>query len=71
MTQKELSYKSNKELSRLLDKSIENIEYGLKNILVDDDIREIVDENIKLYKEISRRLCIEPHITFNDEAFDM
>ena len=71
MTEKELSYKSNKELSNLLDTSIKNIEYGLKNLIVDDDIKDIVNDNIKLYKEISKRLKIEPHITFEDEAFDM
>lgn len=71
MTNKELQRMSNSKLADLLKTSICNIENGLRQLIIDDDIRDIVDDNINLYKEIYKRLIVKPRNTFNDEQFNV
>lgn len=62
---------SNNELAGLLKTCIYNTENGLRQLIVDDDMKEMVDDNINLYKEIYKRLLVEPRIGFNDEQFNV
>lgn len=69
MTERELSYKTNKELGELLDRSTHNVEHGIADFIVDDDMRDLILEHVKLYKEISKRLKVQPYTNIEDESF--
>lgn len=73
MTERELSYKTNKELAGMVKEMADTAELNLQNFgtNLSEEVMDQVRQECLLLNEVSRRLRIEPHITFNDEAFDM
>lgn len=73
MTEKELSYKTNKELSVLLTEIIEGSKIGLEKIRKDypKETVQQMEYEIRLLGEIRKRLETKQRYSFNDEAFSM
>lgn len=73
MTEREFSNKTNKELAKMVKEMADVAELNIQNFgtNVSEEVMDQVRQECLLLNEVSRRLRIEPHITFNDEAFDM
>lgn len=71
MTEKEVSKMTNAELSIDLMKASDYMVNALDQFKVSQEAKDIGMFYVYLMREASRRLKIPPHITFNDEAFDM
>lgn len=71
MTEKEVSKMTNAELSIDLMKASDYMVNALDQFRVSQEAKDIAMFYVYLMREASRRLKIPPHITFNDEAFDM
>lgn len=71
MTEKEVSKMTNAELSIDLMKASDYMANALDQFKVSQEGKDSAMFYVYLMKEASRRLKIPPHITFNDEAFDM
>ena len=69
MTEKEISWMTNTELSADLAKASEHLEKALGELSVSGEAKDAAMFYVCLMKEASKRLSIPPHITFNDEAF--
>lgn len=71
MTEKEVSKMTNAELSIDLMKASDYMVNALDQFKVSQEGKDSAMFYVYLMREASRRLKIPPHITFNDEAFDM
>lgn len=73
MIEKEFSNRTNKELAKMVQEMADMAELNIQNFgtNLSEDVMDQVKRECLLLNEVSRRLRIEPHITFNDEAFDM
>lgn len=71
MTEKDISWMTNTELSMDLVKASEHLEKALSEFDVSEEAKDKGMFYVYLMKEASKRLNIPPHITFNDEAFDI
>lgn len=71
MTEKDISKMTNTELSNDLMKASDYIVKALDQFNVSQEGKDSAMFYVYLMREASRRLKIPPHITFNDEAFDM
>lgn len=71
MTEKEISKMTNAKLSIDLMKASDYMVNALDQFKVSQEGKDSAMFYVYLMKEASRRLKIPPHITFNDEAFDM
>ena len=73
MIEKEFSNRTNKELANMVQEMVNMAELNIKNFETNlsEEVVDKVRQECLLLNEVSKRLRIEPHITFNDEAFDM
>jgi hypothetical protein len=73
MTERELSYKTNKELAGMVKEMADMAELNIQNFCTNlpEEIMDQVRQECMLLNEVSRRLRTEPHITFEDAQFDM
>lgn len=71
MTEKEISRMTNIELSNDLIKASDYMVDALEQFNASQEGKDNAMFYVYLMREASRRLKIPPHITFNDESFDM
>lgn len=73
MIEKEFSNRTNKELANMVQEIADLAELNIQNFgtNLSEEVIDKVRQECLLLNEVSKRLRIEPHITFNNEAFDM
>lgn len=69
MTETDISYMTNTELSENLKKASNYLTEAVNAMNIDESAKDAAFTYISLMKEASRRLNIPFHITFEDESF--